>query len=98
MLAIFFAAVPTGAAFGYILGGLINVHWGWRSAFYIVSGPGLFRGLLCFLRNDPRSETSQSNRQRTAFTAYLLTVVRLIKTPSFGFSVDAHPAMAFALV
>jgi MFS transporter, Spinster family, sphingosine-1-phosphate transporter len=97
MLAIFFAAVPTGAAFGYILGGVINVHWGWRSAFYIVSGPGLLLGLLCFLRKDPRSETLQTNRQRTAFTAYLQTVVLLIKTPSFGFNVAAQTAMAFAL-
>src|SRR6185295_13930468 len=36
VLAIFFAAIPVGSALGYVLGGLINVHLGWRWAFYLV--------------------------------------------------------------
>src|SRR5262249_51519307 len=63
VLAIFFAAMPTGAAFGYILGGMLNVHLGWRSAFYIVSGPGLILGLLCFLFKDPRSGGFRVSRE-----------------------------------
>jgi len=97
MLAIFFAAVPTGAAFGYILGGLINLHIGWRSAFYIVSGPGLLLGLICFIRKDPRVETSSTNRERPSLRNYLRTVMVLIKRPSYGFNVAAQTAMAFAL-
>ena len=97
MLAIFFAAMPVGAAFGYILGGLINIHWGWRSAFYIVSGPGLLLGLLCFLRKDPRAETSSGRRPRTSLADYLQAVMVLVKRPSYAFNVAAQTAMAFAL-
>ena len=97
MLAIFFAAMPVGAAFGYILGGLINIHWGWRSAFYIVSGPGLLLGLLCFRRKDPRTEASSGRRPRTSLADYLQAVMVLVKRPSYGFNVAAQTAMAFAL-
>lgn len=97
MLAVFFAAVPTGAAFGYVLGGLVNVHLGWRSAFYISSGPGLILGLLCFFLKDPRGESLKRNRRVTPLRTYLRTVTLLMKTPSYGFNVAAQTAMAFAL-
>ena len=97
MLAIFFAAIPTGAAFGYILGGLIDVHLGWRSAFYIAGCPGLFLGLLCFFRKDPRSENTIDRGGTASFANYLRTVTLLMKTPSYGFNVAAQTAMAFAL-
>ncbi|HST30678.1 MAG TPA: MFS transporter [Chthoniobacterales bacterium] len=96
MLAIFFAAVPTGAAFGYILGGLINVHMGWRAAFCIVSGPGLLLGLLCFFRKEPRTETSTGNRERASLSKYLQTVKVLLKRPSYRFNTAAQTALAFA--
>ena len=98
MLAIFFAAIPTGSAFGYILGGLIDVHMGWRSAFYIVSGPGLLLGFLCFFRQDPRPKTSTGeSSDKTSLRNYLQTVAVLMKKPSYGFNVAAQTAMAFAL-
>ncbi len=98
MLAIFFAAIPTGSAFGYILGGLIDVHMGWRSAFYIVSGPGLLLGFLCFFRQDPRTKTSTGeSSDKTSLRNYLQTVAVLMKKPSYGFNVAAQTAMAFAL-
>jgi MFS family permease len=97
MLAAFFAAVPTGAALGYILGGLINAHMGWRSAFYIVSGPGLLLGVLCFFRKDPRQQTPKASVKDGSLPTYLQTVMLLIKTRSYGFNVAAQTAMAFAL-
>src|SRR5262249_34127165 len=32
--AIFYVAIPVGAALGYVLGGVIEPHLGWRAAFY----------------------------------------------------------------
>lgn len=98
MLAIFFAAIPAGSALGYFLGGLINVHMGWRAAFYIVSGPGLLLGLFCFFRKDPRRRSSSGERRdKTSRANYLQTLVTLIKRPSYAFNVAAQTAMAFAL-
>src|SRR5499427_8907686 len=54
MLAIFYAAIPVGSALGYVIGGLVGAHLGWRWAFYVVTPPGLLLGLLCFLQRDPR--------------------------------------------
>lgn len=54
IMAIFCAAIPVGSALGYVVGGLIGAHLGWRWAFYIVAPPGLLLGLLCFWQCDPR--------------------------------------------
>jgi MFS transporter, Spinster family, sphingosine-1-phosphate transporter len=98
MLAIFFAAGPAGSAVGYILGGLLNAHMGWRSAFYIASGPGLLLGLLCFLRKDSRTKTSSEEKpEKTSLKDYLQMVKVLVNRPSYGFNVAAQAAMAFSL-
>jgi MFS transporter, Spinster family, sphingosine-1-phosphate transporter len=54
IMAIFCAAIPVGSALGYVIGGVIGAHWGWRWAFYCVVPPGLLLGLLCFWQRDPR--------------------------------------------
>jgi MFS family permease len=54
VMAIFYTAIPVGSALGYVIGGLIGAHLGWRWAFYLVAPPGLLLGLLCFWQRDPR--------------------------------------------
>src|SRR6266849_6045825 len=54
IMAIFYSAIPVGSALGYVIGGVIGAHWGWRWAFYLVTPPGLLLGLLCFWQRDPR--------------------------------------------
>src|SRR5262245_29551519 len=41
VLAIFYMAIPVGSAAGYVLGGLVDQHYGWRAAFWIAGAPGL---------------------------------------------------------
>jgi MFS family permease len=96
MFAIFFAAGPAGSALGYVLGGLLNAHIGWRAAFYIASAPGLLLGLLCFLRKDLRPNRD-NGREKTSLKDYLQNVKILVKRPSYGFNVAAQTAMAFSL-
>ena len=59
VLAIFCAAIPVGSALGYVLGGAISGHLGWRWAFYLVTPPGLLLGALCFTQRDPRASRSR---------------------------------------
>ncbi len=55
VMAIFFCAIPVGSALGYVIGGLIDVHFGWRMAFFVAGGPGLILAALCLgLRDPPR--------------------------------------------
>jgi MFS transporter, Spinster family, sphingosine-1-phosphate transporter len=53
VFAIFNAATPIGAAAGYILGGLVDHHFGWRAAFFVAGFPGLLLALLMWRLPDP---------------------------------------------
>ncbi|MEA2417324.1 MAG: transporter, Spinster family, sphingosine-phosphate transporter [Thermoanaerobaculia bacterium] len=53
VLAVFFCAIPIGSAAAYILGGLVDQHFGWRAAFWIAGAPGLVLALLVMLVKDP---------------------------------------------
>src|SRR3954451_20507772 len=53
VLSVFFAAIPIGSAAGYILGGLVDQHYGWRAAFWIAGAPGLLLALLVLIVKDP---------------------------------------------
>jgi MFS transporter, Spinster family, sphingosine-1-phosphate transporter len=57
-LAIFYIAVPVGSAFGYLLGGFVEVRWGWRAAFFAGGAPGLVMALLCLLIVEPERKAS----------------------------------------
>lgn len=52
-LAYFYGATPFGAALGYLVGGFVEAHWGWRSAFFVAGGPGLAIALVCLLIVEP---------------------------------------------
>jgi MFS family permease len=53
VLSVFFCAIPIGSAAGYILGGLVDQHFGWRAAFWIAGAPGVLLSLLVLLVKDP---------------------------------------------
>src|ERR1700730_12769262 len=94
VLAVFCAAIPVGSALGYVLGGLINEHLGWRWAFYLVAPPGLLLGLLCFFQRDPRARgITRPERQRASLDDY----VALFRTPSYVLNCAAQTAMTFAI-
>src|SRR3989475_8427871 len=51
--AIFYVAIPVGAAAGYLLGGTLERAFGWRAAFYAVGLPGIVLALLALRVPDP---------------------------------------------
>lgn len=94
ILAIFCSAIPVGSALGYILGGQIGAHYGWRWAFYLVVPPGLLLALLCFFRRDPeRSRESREAARRMGIRNYLA----LFRIRSFTFNTMAQAAMTFSV-
>ena len=52
-LAVFYVAMPLGAALGYLVGGFVEKHWGWRHAFYVAGGPGIVLAGVCLLIKEP---------------------------------------------
>ncbi len=93
MMAIFYAAIPVGSALGYVIGGLVGAHFGWRWAFYLVTPPGLLLGLLCFWQRDPRVAAHHLEREspRRSIRDYL----RLFRTRSYLINCVAQTLMTF---
>jgi predicted MFS family arabinose efflux permease len=61
VLAIFLAAIPIGSALGFVLGGQLDAHYGWRNAFFIAGGPGLLLVIACVaMVEPPRAHSPQS--------------------------------------
>lgn len=53
VMAIFFCAIPVGSALGFVVGGLIDAHFGWRMAFFAAGIPGALLALMCLRLKDP---------------------------------------------
>ncbi len=49
----FYAAIPVGAALGFIIGGYVDHLAGWRSAFFVVGLPGLVAAALTMTLRNP---------------------------------------------
>ena len=94
VMAMFCAAIPVGSALGYVIGGLVSAHLGWRWAFYMVAPPGLILGLLCFWQRDPRVASHHLLQQspRRGITDYL----KLFQTRSYLLNCIAQTLMTFA--
>ena len=93
IMAIFCAAIPVGSALGYVIGGLIGAHFGWRWAFYLVAPPGLLLGLLCFWQRDPRvaaDHLAQKSPRRS-----LRDYLNLFRTRSYLINCIAMTLMTF---
>jgi MFS family permease len=61
VMALYALAIPAGSAVGYLLGGFLGQHFGWRNAFFIVAVPGMLLGVIAlFLRETPeKTERSE---------------------------------------
>jgi MFS transporter, Spinster family, sphingosine-1-phosphate transporter len=53
VFAVFNMAIPVGSALGFVLGGLIGAHFGWRAAFLVAGAPGLALALVALRLPDP---------------------------------------------
>jgi MFS family permease len=96
--AVFFCAIPVGAAAGYIAGGKLDQLFGWRTAFFIAGFPGLLFAILTLAvkevprgQNDPPSEHQE--KARTPIRAYL----HLLHNTPYLLACLGYAAYTFAL-
>ena len=96
MLAIFFLAVPVGSALGYLLGGFIQQHWGWRTAFFVGGGPGIVLALLCLLIDEPVRKHLADAKAKISETAGTLFRIPLYRRAILGYCAHTAAIGAFS--
>jgi len=102
VLALFSMAIPVGSALGYIAGGMIGQHWGWRNAFLWVAIPGLALAVLAARLREPQGAHGPEAAAHGALTPQaalspLSSYARLFTIPSYRLATLAGAAMTFSL-
>jgi MFS transporter, Spinster family, sphingosine-1-phosphate transporter len=94
--AIFYMAIPVGAAIGFLLGGVLERQFGWRGAFYAVGLPGLIAASLALTLPD-RPRTLTDGAQRDSSESIRATLVSLALNRAYVGTVLGYAAYTFAL-
>jgi len=97
VLAVFFAAIPIGSAAGYVLGGLVDQHFGWRAAFWIAGAPGLLLALLVMLVKDPPRGLHDASTEDVAPAHWTTAYRDLLRNRPFMLTALGYGAYTFAL-
>ena len=91
-------AIPVGAALGYIVGGQVSEHFGWRAAFFVAGVPGLVLALTVLrLPDPPRGVQERAPQEARAGGSALAIYARLLRNWPFMVVVLGYAAYTFGL-
>ena len=92
VLTIFNIAVPVGAALGFLVGGYVGEHYGWRRSFTVSAGPGILIALLiaAFMKEPQRSASKQEKAKLESGVLLSLT-----HNPAYLCAVGGYAAVTF---
>lgn len=93
ILGVFYLAIPVGTAAGYLLGGNLGAHSGWRSPFYVAAVPGFLLAIAVLFLREPQRGQFDTARQ----TPQRATLRGLARNPAFWTATLGMAAMTFAL-
>jgi MFS family permease len=97
VMSIFFCAIPVGSALGYVIGGLVDAHFGWRAAFFVAGGPGLALAALCLLLRDPPRGTPGQRPMTSLGAQTRSTYRRLLRNGPYVLTVLGYAGYTFAV-
>lgn len=99
VFAVFYAAIPLGAALGFAIGGVVVQRLGWRPAFLVVAAPGLLLAAAAALVRDPPRGTGEPAAPEgpRGTLAELAEYLRLSTCPAYAWAVAGYAAYTFAL-
>lgn len=98
VFAVFFAAIPIGSALGYIVSGQIDVHFGWRNAFFVAGIPGmLLAGLALRLYDPPRGVNDPKPAPGAIRSGARAAYAALVRNRPYLLTVLGYAAYTFAL-
>lgn len=96
VLSYFYLAIPVGSAIGYLLGGILGFHFGWKAAFLMVGVPGLLLATAVWFLRDPKEMLAPDQRRpvpKPSLAAYGI----FLKNRSFICNTLAMTSMTFAI-
>ncbi|MGH8217534.1 MAG: spinster family MFS transporter [Steroidobacteraceae bacterium] len=104
VLAVFGMAIPVGAAFGYVVGGLMDHAYGWRAAFLVSGLPGIALAAWLLRMPDPargategRAPRELPGSSRFSVAESLAVYRRLLARWPYTLTVLGYAAYTFAL-
>jgi MFS family permease len=98
VLATFYAAIPVGSAAGYILGGIVSQHFGWRAAFWVAGTPGLLlSALVLAVKDPPRGLHDPAGKDAGAPQKWIGAYRDLFHNRTYILAVLGYGAYTFAL-
>ncbi len=94
VLTIFNIAVPVGAAIGFLTGGYVGQHFGWRRSFEVSAIPGILVALLiAFFMKEPERGASQNEKAKTDKG----TVLSLLRNPAYLCAIGGYAMVTFTV-
>jgi MFS family permease len=93
ILGVFYLAIPVGSAAGYLLGGNLAPHHGWRFPFYVAAAPGFLLALAVLFLTEPERGQFDSLKE----TPERGTILGLSRNPAFLTATLGMAAMTFSL-
>ena len=97
-LSLFYLATPVGSALGFLVGGSLAAHFGWRAAFLGAGLPGLLLALaLTGVREPERGALDPVPSEAAAAPSGLAAFTGLFAYPEYRLVVAGYAAQTFAL-
>ena len=93
ILGVFYLAIPVGTAAGYLLGGHLSPHYGWRFPFYVAAAPGFVLALAVLFLREPERGRFDSVKE----TPERGTIAGLMGNPAFWSATLGMAMMTFAM-
>src|SRR3989442_8920239 len=95
--AVFYVAIPVGAAAGYLLGGRVEAGLGWRAAFYVVGLPGIAMALLALTAPDPPRGSAEQDDSPAEAQPVWMTLRGFSRNLAYSGTVLGYAAYTFGL-
>jgi len=98
-LSIYSAGIYLGVLAGFLMGGYLNQHLGWRTAFFVVGTPGILISLLFYATvKEPRRGATDVNTGTTDGPNSLVEVLKVLySTKTFVFLAVASALNVFCI-
>jgi MFS family permease len=93
----YYLALPFGTALGFMLGGIISDHWGWRPVFLVVGIPGLIAAAAGLFIHDPgRGAAEVGASGQAASRPGRADYLDVFRTKTFLYNTAGMAAVTFA--